>query len=165
MDPGFFDSVDAAWWWVTIGLALAVLELVVPGVYLIWLALAALTTGAIAFVLDFGVGFQIVNFVALALIFALSARRYLRDTPIVSSDPSLNKRGEQLVGQSAVVTVPIEGGEGRVRVGDSAWIAHGPDAETGARMRIVRVTGSAVEVEPLNLLKDESTAPPALPSD
>ena len=41
------DGVDNYWVWIALGLALAVLEILVPGVYLIWLAAAALITGAV----------------------------------------------------------------------------------------------------------------------
>ena len=37
------DGVETYWIWLIVGLTLAMLEMVVPGVYLIWLAMAALT--------------------------------------------------------------------------------------------------------------------------
>ena len=64
---GFFEGMDAAWVWVAIGLALAALELAVPGVFLIWLAVAAVITGVLAFVLDLGVAVSVVNFVLPSL--------------------------------------------------------------------------------------------------
>ena len=36
------DGIETYWIWLVIGLALALLEMLVPGVYLIWLAMAAL---------------------------------------------------------------------------------------------------------------------------
>ena len=36
------DGVETYWIWLIVGLTLAMLEMVVPGVYLIWLAMAAL---------------------------------------------------------------------------------------------------------------------------
>jgi len=56
------DGIDHYWIWIALGLLLAVLELLVPGVYLIWLAVAALVTGALAFVLPFGWPLEIVSF-------------------------------------------------------------------------------------------------------
>jgi membrane protein implicated in regulation of membrane protease activity len=72
----------------------------------------------------------------------------LRDRPIVSSDPLLNNRRGRLVGQTAVVTTPIDGGEGRVRVGDSEWIARGNDTPAGQRVLIIGSEGSILLVEP-----------------
>jgi len=142
------DGIETYWLWIAVGLVLALLELVVPGVYLIWLALAALATGLLVFVGDPPAAMQLVSFVFLSLIFAYSARRFLSDSPIVSSDPLLNNRLGRLVGESAVVTQAIDGGSGRVRVGDSEWIAHGPDVASGQRVRITGHRGSQLLVEP-----------------
>ncbi|AKM08010.1 NfeD family protein [Pelagerythrobacter marensis] len=155
------DNFDPHWIWIAIGLALAALELVVPGVYLIWLAAAALATGFLTFVLDLGLAVQISNFVFLALILAFSARRFLRDKPIVGADPLLNKRGSRLIGETALVTQAFEGGTGRIRHGDSEWLARGADVATGERVRIIGHEGAVLLVEPLTLLADEGTAPPA----
>lgn len=154
------DSFDPHWIWITIGLALAALELLVPRVYLIWLATAAIVTGVLTYLLDLSLAAQVIDFVFLALIFAFSARRFLRDKPIVGADPLLNKRGGRLVGETAVVTQAFDGGSGRIRHGDSEWLARGPDIAVGARVRIIGHEGSILLVEPLTLLADEGTAPP-----
>lgn len=157
---GGLDSLDPPWVWIAIGLALAALELLVPGVYLIWLAAAAIITGALTFVLDLGLAVQVSNFVFLALILAFSARRLLRDRPIVGADPLLNKRGGRLIGETALVTQAFEGGTGRIRHGDSEWLARGADIAAGQRVRIIGHEGSVLLVEPLTLLADEGTVPP-----
>lgn len=153
-----FEGIDAHWAWVGIGLILAVLEMLVPGVYLIWLAVAAIATGAIAFVFDLGLPVQIINFVFLSLIAAYSAKRFLRDKPIMSSDPMLNNRMGRLVGRIAVVTTAIDGGKGRVKVGDSEWIARGPDTALGDRVRITGADGTALIVEPIAMIASSDTA-------
>ena len=154
-----FDGIDAHWLWLTLGMVLAALEMLVPGIYLIWLAVAAIMTGVLTLLLDLSVPMQIVDFVFLALIAAFSARRFLRDKPIMSSDPLLNRRGAQLVGEVALVTQPIEDGSGRVKLGDSEWIARGPDMAAGTRVRITGTKGVILMVEPLNVLGDEGQRP------
>ncbi len=156
---GDLGSIDPPWIWIALGLALAALELLVPGVYLIWLAAAAVITGVLTFVLDLGLAVQVVNFVFLALIIAFSARRFLRDQPIIGADPLLNKRGGRMVGETAVVVQAFEGGLGRIRHGDSEWLARGPDVAAGARVRIIGHEGSVLLVEPLTLLAGEGTKP------
>ena len=151
-----FDGIDAHWVWLTIGLLLAALEMVVPGVYLIWLAVAAIATGVLTLLLDLSLPMQVVDFVFLALIAAFSARRLLRDKPIVSSDPLLNRRLAQLVGETAIVTQAIQDGSGRVKLGDSEWIARGPDAATGAHVRVTGNKGVVLTVEPLPALGDRT---------
>lgn len=154
------DGIEPYWIWFAVGLVLAGLEMVVPGVYLIWLAVAALVTGAIAFVSAPSLLTQMVCFIFLALIAVFSAKRFLRDTPIVSSDPLLNNRQGRLIGQTARVTDAIESGSGRVRVGDGEWLARGPNLAVGELVRIVGSDGSYLVVEPVTLIADEGTAPP-----
>jgi membrane protein implicated in regulation of membrane protease activity len=156
----WLDGISAPWAWIALGLLLAGLEMVVPGVYLIWLAVAALATGALAFVFDFGVPLQVVDFVFLSLIAVFTARRMFGETPIPSDDPLLNNRMGRLVGQTGVVTVAIEHGEGRIHQGDSDWTARGPELAAGTRVRITGFDGGTLIVEPLTLLSDKGAAPP-----
>lgn len=156
----WLDGIGAHWAWLTLGLVLAGLEILAPGVYLIWLALAAIATGVLTAVTDMPLPFQVLNFVFFALIFAFSARRFLRDTPIESADPLLNRRGARMVGETALVVQPIEHGSGRVKLGDSEWIARGPDVAAGERVRIRGSEGAILLVEPLKLLGEEGTPPP-----
>src|SRR5690606_38320317 len=93
-------------------------------------------TGVLTLVLDLSVPAQVIDFVFLSLIIAFSAKRFLRDKPIVSADPLLNRRGARLVGETAIVVQAIEHGSGRVTLGDSECIARGPDMATGERVRV-----------------------------
>ena len=155
----WFDGFDPHWVWLTLGLVLAGLEMLVPGVYLIWLALAAIVTGVLTLALDLSLPAQVIDFVSLSLILAFSAKRFLRDTPIESSDPLMNHPTQRLVGKTALVVQPIEHGSGKVKLGDSEWLAHGPDTDAGQRVRITGSEGAILLVEPLTLLGDESTQP------
>ena len=157
-----FDSFDPHWVWILIGLVLAALEMLVPGVYLIWLAVAALVTGVLTYGLDLALPAQVIIFVSLSLIAAFSAKRFLRDSPIISSDPLLNQRGSRLVGETGLLTMAIDGGTGRVKHGDSEWLARGPDMEVGTRVRITGSDGAILLVEPVNLIapSKEESAPP-----
>ncbi|KWV93897.1 MULTISPECIES: NfeD family protein [unclassified Erythrobacter] len=148
------DGVDTYWIWLIVGLSLAMLEMVVPGVYLIWLAMAALAIAVLAFVSAPPLALQIIAWVSLSMIFAFSAKRWLRDRPIISSDPLLNNRAGRLVGETALVTQAIADGEGRVKVGDSEWIARGADADAGTRVRITGSRGAELLVEPVVLLAE-----------
>ena len=150
------EGFDAHWVWIAIGLVLAALEMLVPGVYLIWLAIAAIITGLLTLGMDLGLPAQVVVFVSLSLIAAFSAKRFLRDSPIESSDPLMNRRGSRLIGENAIVTHAIDGGSGRVKYGDSEWIARGPDAEEGTRVRITGSDGAILLVEPHTLISDAS---------
>jgi len=157
----WLGDLDAHWVWLTLGLLLAALEMLVPGVYLIWLAVAALITGVLTFAFDLSLPLQVIDFVFLSLIAAFSAKRFLGERPIESSDPLMNRRGARMIGETALVVTAIEHGSGRVKVGDSEWIARGAETAAGQRVRIVGTDGSTLLVEPLTLIADEGTQPPA----
>lgn len=57
----------------------------------------------------------------------------------VSDQPQLNRRVSQLIDRRITLREPIEGGAGRVKVGDTIWAVEGPDLPEGA---LVRVTGA-----------------------
>ena len=156
----WLGDLDAHWVWLMLGLLLAALEMLVPGVYLIWLAAAALITGTLTFAFDLSLPLQVVDFVFLSLIAAFSAKRFLGERPIESSDPLMNRRGARMVGETALVVTAIEHGSGRVKVGDSEWIARGADVPAGERVRITGTDGSSLLVEPVALIADEGTRRP-----
>ncbi|MGE0698313.1 MAG: NfeD family protein [Hyphomicrobiaceae bacterium] len=65
-----------------------------------------------------------------------------------SDEPNLNRRGEELVGRRATVAEAIEGGRGKVRIGDTVWQAEGPDLALGALVRVCGTKGTALVVSP-----------------
>lgn len=152
----WLDGFGAHWVWLTLGLVLAGLEMLLPGVYLIWLAVAAIITGVLTLAFELSLPVQVVDFVFLSLIIAFSAKRFLREKPIESADPLLNRRGARLVGETALVVEAIEHGSGRVKLGDSEWIARGPNVAAGERVRVTGSEGAVLLVDRLNLLSDES---------
>ena len=146
----WLETLDPNWGWLALGLVLAIAEMAIPGVFLIWLAGAALITGVVSWVVPIGVPLQIMLFAVLAIVSVFAGKRYLRDNPIAAADPMMNDRGARLVGESVVVTHVIEGGTGRVKLGDSEWLVRGPDAEPGTRMRVTGHDGAVLLVEHLH---------------
>lgn len=143
-----FDGMAPHWLWLAAGLLLATAELIAPGVFLIWLAGAALATGVAAALLPLPGWAQVLLFVELAIVAVLIARARLRRRgALVDPDPLLNVPGARLVGRTAVVTQAIVAREGRVRLGDSEWIARGDDAPVGTTLRVTGNEGSALLVE------------------
>ena len=143
------NNLDPHYAWLAIGLVLAAAEMAVPGVFLIWMAGAALITGFVTWLVPVGLPLQIVLFAILAIVAVFSGRRYLRSHPVEAADPKMNDRGARVVGEIVVVTQAIEGGSGRVKLGDSEWIAKGGDADAGTRLRVSGHDGSVLLVEPI----------------
>lgn len=142
--------------WLITAVALAVAELAIPGVYLVFLAAAAAITGALALLFpDLPLAGQLVGFAAWSVAAVLIGRRWYQEFPIPSADPLLNDRVARLVGEIVTVVEPVSDHGGRVRVADGEWPARGPEVPAGARVRITGATGATLLVEPL----------PSLPQD
>ena len=144
------EGIELHWLWLIAAALLAGAEIVAPGVFLIFLSGAALLTG-IAAALGVPLPVQLALFPLFALGSVWVGKRWYHRNPVESSDPLLNNRLARHVGRTVVVVEPIEGGSGRVKLGDSIWNARGPDSPVGTRMRITGAEGTCLKVEPLVL--------------
>ena len=144
------DVISAAGAWLIAALVLGIAELAVPGVFLVFLAIAAAVTGAAVFVLpDLPEAAQLGAFAVWSAVTVLIGKRWYRDYPVEGGDPMLNDRSARLVGQVVVVETALVGGHGRVLVGDGSWPARGADAAVGTQVRITAVVNGAVVVAPV----------------
>jgi membrane protein implicated in regulation of membrane protease activity len=141
---------DAYWYWMIVAVLLGAAEILLPGVFLIWIAAAAAITGLVTLVAAPPVALQFSIFAALALIATWAGRKWYVARPVHSSDPLLNDRGARLVGETVELTVPIVHGNGRAKVGDSEWNVKGPDAPAGTCMRVIGIEDGALRVLPLS---------------
>ncbi|PLK24430.1 NfeD family protein [Novosphingobium sp. TH158] len=146
----WLNSLDPRWTWLALGLLLAAAEIAAPGFFLIWLAAAAVGTGLLAWLVPIPVGMQVLLFAVLAFVLVMAARRWLRTNQVEGADPAMNDRGARLLGDTVLVTHAIDGGTGRVRHGDTEWLAKGPDAPPGTRMRVAGHDGTVLVVEHLH---------------
>ena len=142
--------------WIIIGLVLAALEMVVPGFILIWFGVAALVTGLLAFVIK-NAYWQIGIFVGLSAILILLARPISRRLSNRASEPVGATR---LIGLETRVLRAISPPEyGRVKALGEEWRAQCATAvETGGTVKILRVEGTHLVVEPVEDVKPASGA-------
>ena len=135
------------WNWLIFGIILMALEIVVPGVFLFWLGLAALLVGLLSFVLHPAWQTQILMFAVFAAAAVPLWRRLLRHSRQPSkSHPFLNKRADALVGRVFTLEKPIIDGSGTIRIDDTIWRVAGPDTPAGSRVKIVRADGASLTV-------------------
>ena len=150
-----FDNIGG--WWLIAAVLLAGAELIVPGVFLVFLAVAAAITGVFLLLFpDMPVWGQLLSFAAWSAISVWLGRKYYLDRPVESSDPLLNHRVARMLGETVVVTQRIENGAGRVRVADGEWPARGADAPVGAQVRITGSDGASLKVEPISIAEIEA---------
>lgn len=137
-----------AWSWIILGLVLIGIEMLAPGIFFLWLGLAALATGLLDAVLDLSWQAASLVFAVLAVLAVIAGRLVTR--PKAQSEPGepyLNQRGQALVGRVFTLETPIKDGEGRIRVDDSSWRVTGADRLKGAKVRVVRVDGATLIVD------------------
>jgi membrane protein implicated in regulation of membrane protease activity len=144
---GEFLSRAEFWHWWVLAVILLALEVTAPGTFFLWLAVAAGVVGLIVLILpDLYWQVQVLLF-AIAGVAAVGAwRLYARRLPQTSDDPTLNRRGEQYVGQVFHLSEPITDGRGRMKVADTVWRVAGPDLPAGAKVRVVGVDGTVLRV-------------------
>jgi inner membrane protein len=140
----------SGWIWLIAAVLLAIAELIVPGVFLIWLGAAALVTGAIALAVPLTAPLELALFALTAGVAVVAGRSVMSKLPILSDDPLLNERTARLIGRRVTVVEPLTGGEGRVRVGDSIWSAIGADAPAGTLLEVIGADGGRLIVAPVD---------------
>ena len=140
-------STPGSWNWLILAAVLMALELIVPGVFLFWLGLAALLVGLVSFVLYPSWQAQLLMFAGFAAVAVPVWRRLARGTRQADdSNTFLNRRAEALVGRVFTLEKPIVDGAGTLRIDDTVWRVAGPDAPSGSRVKIVRADGANLTV-------------------
>lgn len=140
-------GIDAPWLWLIGGVILGIAEMVIPGVYLMWIGGAAVLTGVIALLLPISVAAQFAIFAVTTIAAIYVGRRFLMANPIASADPMLNDKGARLVGTIVTAVEPVDALQGRVKVGDGIWSAKGVEAAVGDRLRVTGTDGGVLVVE------------------
>lgn len=134
------------WWWWIAGVALVGLELLVPGVFLLWIGLGAVATGVVLWLLpDLPLAWQVVALVVLMFASLAAGARWQRRAN--RDGPRLNEELQALVGQRLPSLTDFEHGRGRVRVADSSYaaVAEGPVA-AGELVEVWAVEGTTLKV-------------------
>lgn len=152
MNAGFFFS---PWMWFIAALLLLFLELLAPGVFFLWIAIAAAATGLVVLQLPlFSPEWQFLLFAVLAGGATWAGRRFFRPR-VDGGETMLNRGPAALVGRRCELVRAIRNGSGRVRIDGSEWSARGEDLPEGRTVEIVGVDGTVLIVEPV---EDRSAA-------
>ncbi len=142
------------WTWFIAMLVFFGLEMVMPGVVFLWLGIAAAATGSYVWLLtghEWGLLWegQIVLFSLLSIVSIFAGRRFIKARGNIPSDnETLNRRGDAMIGNSYPVAVTIKNGHGKIKVGDSLWIATGEDADENSMVTVVSVDGTTLHTKP-----------------
>lgn len=113
--------------WLIVGLALVLLELFVPGTYLIWFGFAGLLVAVLTSFFAWALITQVVVFTIFSFLFALVGwrvyGRLITKTPSNSEYRHLNDFASQYIGKKYMLDEDVVDNRSKVRVGDTVWIA------------------------------------------
>ncbi len=141
-------EIDLWWVWAVVAVLIALSERHAPGYYLIWLALGAAVTAAGTAAWDISIHAQLALFAAASALSCVCGYFVYRRLN-VATDSTLNQRGRAMIGQRGTAVADFVNGCGKVRLGDSVWLAEGPDLAQGAPVVVASVRGTSLLVEPV----------------
>src|SRR5947207_1369103 len=95
------------WNWFIVAAALFLIEILAPGSFMLWLALAAILVGAISLGVDWPWQAQIIAFAVLAFAAIPIWRRIARRVEKPADQPFLNRRADGYVGRIFTLDKPI----------------------------------------------------------
>jgi inner membrane protein len=127
---GFLEGLTV-WHWAGIGIVLLTLEVAVGTFDLLWVSMAAFLTALFGLIIPAPFGAwqgQLIFFAIVAVAFLVAGRTWfkgLRRAP--SSHPNLNDRLAGMIGKHGEAATSFDGGEGKVKVGDTVWLARQAD--------------------------------------
>jgi membrane protein implicated in regulation of membrane protease activity len=136
------------WWaWVVVAGILALAEMALPGSYLMWIALGAAITGLAVALTGTGLEGQLA---VLAIATAVSCLGgcfvYRAIEPGRDGRVPPNAPARSMIGARGTVCQTIVNGRGKVRVGDTVWLADGPDLAEGTPVVVAGVRGTRLDV-------------------
>lgn len=146
----YIPAILGYWmWWVVVGVLL-VCELLLPGTFFIWFAIAAAIVALLDAVFNLTWQWELLSFAVLSLASVFAGRAVLKRRKGRDTDqPTLNQRHRGYVGHSYVLAEPIAGGRGHLVIEDTVWEVGGTDQPKGARVKVTGVDGMRLLVEPV----------------
>jgi membrane protein implicated in regulation of membrane protease activity len=127
---GFLEGMTV-WHWVGLGIVLMTIEVAVGTFDLLWVSVGAFLTALFALIVPLPAGGwqgQMVFFGIVAIVFVISGRtlfKGLRNR--TTSHPNLNDRLASMAGQRGEAATNFDQGQGKVKVGDTVWLAKQSD--------------------------------------
>ncbi len=136
------------WHWAVLGIVLLILEVFAPGVFFMWMGIAAGVVALLSWLIgDMSWQAQVLAFAGLSLVSVVLGRWWLSRHGMATEEPTLNRRGEQYIGRAFNLDEPIVNSVGKIRVDDTTWKISGPDCPEGSRVTVIGVDGVVLLVK------------------
>ena len=135
--------------WLALGLILLIAELATGTTYLLWPAVAAGLTGLLSLFMPMGFLTELAIFAVLTIALTAIGRPLVRNRLLAKAgSPTLNERGQALVGVRGIAAGAFMNGVGSVKVGDTIWRATSADEiAAGQAVEVIGVDGATIAVK------------------
>lgn len=135
--------LNMGWWqWCSFGVALLAVELMFPGIFMLWFGISALTTALVVFALDISGIFPIILFLLAGISASFFGHSYQKKRTI----QLVNNIEKNFVGRTITLQCAIENGIGREKIDNSYWTLKGSDLDKGEKVTITGVEGNILIV-------------------
>ncbi len=138
------------WYWFIAAVILLILEILMPGVFLLWLGLGAAIVGLFLLAVPgAGLAWQLLV-LAVSICVAVAAGLKWQKKLLNHQPHDLNQGFEGFIGRNALVSQAFQHGSGRIRLEDSTYTAYCEvsDLGEGQPVEIVAVKGNKLVVKP-----------------
>lgn len=135
--------------WFSLGLLLVLLELFVPGVYLVWFGLSAFVTGVLTMFYEFTAIEQSVVFGAISVVFAVAGwffySHIMKRSKVSEQYKYLNDPAGQHIGKTYLLAEDVIDGRSKALIGDTVWIVECEDSlKKGDKVKIIGIENGVI---------------------
>ena len=150
-----FGEIEAGfsfWSWLIFGVILMAIELFMPGVFVVWIGLAAVISGIIFSIFtDLTLSYQLLTFAILSIICVILGW-YIYGQVLTKSSrkdyQTLNNGAESFIGNEYSLLEDVVNGRSKAKVGDTVWLVQAPNGlKQGAKVIVESVDGVVLKVK------------------
>lgn len=129
---------DPAVIWFLIGLGLLLLELVLPGLVILFFGAGAWVTALVCAITDINLNLQILIFLVASLLGLLLLRRYLKNRFFNRTDQEIADQLEEFIGRKAKALHDFKDGSGKVEFKGTQWTARSSEPVSKGDWVVIR---------------------------
>lgn len=142
---------DPAVIWFLVGLGLLLMELVLPGLVVLFFGTGAWVTALVCAVSDINLNVQILIFLVASLLGLVLLRKYLKNRFFSRKDSEVQDQLEEFIGRKAKAVNDFKDGLGKVEFKGTRWSARSSEAVSkGQWVTIVSKESLTLEVKSVN---------------
>jgi membrane protein implicated in regulation of membrane protease activity len=124
--------------WFLIGLGLLLLELILPGLVIVFFGVGAWVTALVTAFTDINLNWQILIFLVASLLGLVLLRKYLKKRFFDRTNKEIDDQLEEFIGHKAMAIEDFEGGTGKVEFKGTLWSARSEAPVTRGDWVIIR---------------------------